>query len=165
MRRGGATIGTRSNEKSQTFGEAKAWQSAIVLRRLFRVHPCNMVNIFPVSSPDAQDFEPPLCSISLHLCKHAACHAVILCIEERPAVLFPQRILVPELESPVDEGRPIMVQIVDYEMLLSGRLGLAPRTGDSSVDLQDNIPVGTHCLAAGVERLSHAEAGSQDGCI
>jgi hypothetical protein len=43
--------------------------------------------------------------------------------------------LVPELEGAVDEGRFVVVEVVDDEILLSARPFVAPGAGDAGVEL------------------------------
>lgn len=94
-----------------------------------------MFNIIPVSQPNAQNLEPPLPAITLHLGDHATHHARSCGVKERPAVVIPQRTLVPELEGAVDEGRFIVVEIMDDEMLLSTGFLVSPGAGDAGVEL------------------------------
>jgi hypothetical protein len=82
---------------------------AVVFTCRLRMNARDMLHVFPVSLPDAQNLEPPLCTIPLHSGDHATQDPANTSCEEWPAVLLPQAALVPELECPVDERWLVVV--------------------------------------------------------
>lgn len=122
-----------------------------------------MFHVIPVGFPDAQDLKPPLGAIPLHPCNHATHHTLGISLEEWSAILLPQSALIPQLEGPVDERWFIVVQIINDEVLLTARLGLSPRAGDSCIELEDQASVVAYSLASGVQSFANTEACAE--CI
>lgn len=144
-----------------------AYQTVLghITHRRLGIDASDMLDIIPVSLPDAQNLKPPLRSISLHPRNHAAQHAAASGAQKGSAVLLPQGALVPQLECTVKEGWSVVVQVVNDEVLLAARLWFAPGAGDASVEFEDRVLVAPYGLFAGVEGFADAEAGPEDSGV
>lgn len=119
-----------------------------------------MLDIPPIRLPNTQNLQPPLRPIPLHPRDHPTHHTLRPSFQKRPTILLPQHTLIPKLKHTIQKRRPIMVQIVNDEMLFPTRLRFAPGLRHARVQLEDHVLVAPRCLAAGVEGFAYAEAGS-----
>jgi hypothetical protein len=137
----------------------------VILTSRFRINARDMLHVFPVGLPDAQNLKPPLCTISLHPGNHSTQNPANTGCEEWPTVLLPQAALVPELERPIDERWLVVVQVIDDEVLLTARLGLPPRTCNAGVKLQDKTSVVANGLTTGIHGFTDTKAGAERTCV
>jgi hypothetical protein len=121
----------------------------------------DMLHIFPIGLPDAQDFEPPFCTVPLHSGNRTTQDPANTSFDEWPAILLPQAALVPKLECPVDERWLVVVQIIDDEVLLTTRLGFSPRTCDAGIKLQDQASVVANGLASSIHSFADTKASAK----
>ena len=58
-----------------------------------------------------------------------------------------------------------MIEIVDDEMLLSAGLLVSPGAGDAGVELQDQVPIVAHGMAASVESFADPETSAESARV
>ena len=124
-----------------------------------------MLHILPARLPYVHDLEPPLRPITLHPRDHPAHGPLWSFKQKRRAVELPQPALVPELESAIEMGRVVVVEVFDDKVLFATWLWLAPGGSDASIELQHDVLVQADRLATHVQSFTNAEADAESGVI